>query len=186
MRILKSFLLLAAAAAFVSCSPVTVLSDVDSSVDFTQFKTFSFLGWQANSDQLLNDMDRERIHNAFGNEFDARGLEYVESGGDMEVSLFIVVDQKTSVTAYTNYYGGGYGGYHRYGGGWGGGYANTTYSENDYLEGTLVMDAFDGESKKQIWQGVARKTVTENPQKRTENIPKAIGLLMNKFPVPKK
>ena len=102
----------------------------------------------------------------------------------MDITLFIVVDQKTSVTAYTNYYGGGYGGYHRYGGGWGGGYANTTYSENDYLEGTLVMDVFDGESKKQIWQGVARKTVTENPQKRSENIPKAIGLLMNKFPVP--
>jgi len=192
MKIVRNFLLLAIVAALVSCSPVTILSDVDESVDFTQYKTFSFLGWQANSDQLLNDMDRERIHDAFGNEFEARGLSFVESGGDMAVSLYLVLDQKTSVTAYTNYYGGGmgggYGGYHMAGYGWGMGMgaSNTTYSENDYLEGTMVMDAFDGESKKQIWQGVARSTVTENPQKRATNIPKKVGLLMKKFPVPEK
>jgi pectate lyase len=104
----------------------------------------------------------------------------------MEVSLFLVVDQKTSVSSYTNYYGGRYGAYRRYGYGWGMGYASTTYTENDYLEGTLVMDAFDGESKNQIWQGVAKSTVTENPAKRETSIPKKVGLLMAKFPVAKK
>ena len=177
---------MATVAAFVSCSPVTVLSDVDKTVDFSQYKTFSFLGWQANSDKILNDLDKKRIHDAFGNEFEARGLTYVESGGDMDVTLFIVVDQKTTVTAYTNYYGGGYGGYRRYGYGWGMGYANTTYSENDYMEGTLVMDAFDGKTKNQIWQGVAKSTITENPSKRETSIPKKVGLLMDKFPVAKK
>jgi hypothetical protein len=188
MKIVRSTMLLAIMAALVSCSSVKVFSDVDDTVDFSQFKTFSFLGWQANSDQLLNDMDRERIHNAFEKELNARGLTFVESDGDLDVSLFLVLDQKTSTTAYTNYYGGGmgggYGAYHMNGGGWGMGYANTTYHESDYLEGTLVFDAFDGESKKQIWQGVARSTVTENREKRATNIPKKVGLLMKKFPVP--
>ena len=102
----------------------------------------------------------------------------------MDVSLFIVVDQKTSTTAYTNYYGGGgYGRYSRYGGGWGYGHATTTYSESDYLEGTLVMDVFDGESKEQVWQGVATSTVAENPKKREQGIPKKINALMKKYPV---
>ena len=101
----------------------------------------------------------------------------------MAVSLFLVIDQKTSTTAYTNYYSGGYRGYYRFRGGWGYGYATTTYSENDYLEGTLVMDVFDGKSKNQVWQGVAKSTVDDNPNTRDKNIPKKVAALMKKFPV---
>jgi len=57
----------------------------------------------------LGELDQKRIRDAFINEFERRGLKRVGNNGDMEVSLFIVVDQKTSVTAYTNYYGGRYG-----------------------------------------------------------------------------
>ena len=169
--------------AMVSCSTVKVVTDMDTNTDFSKYSTYSFLGWQDDSDRILNDMDRQRLRDAFINEFDRRGLKAVPENGDMEISLFIVVDQKTSVTAYTNYYGGRYGGYYRYGGGWGMGYANTTYQESDYMEGTLVMDVFDGESKKQVWQGIATKTVSENPQKRDKTIPASISSLMRKFPV---
>jgi len=185
MKILKSFLLLAIAAALVSCTTVKVVSDVDKTIDFTQYKTFSFLGWQENSDRLLNDLDKIRLHEAFGNELEARGLSYVENDGDMDITLFVVVDRKTTVTAYNNYYGGGYGGYGRYGGGWGYGSGTTTYSESDYVEGTLVMDAFDGKTKNQIWQGVATSTINENPAKREQSIPKKVAELMYKFPVKK-
>jgi hypothetical protein len=171
-------------ALMVSCSTVKVVTDMDKTVDFTQYKTYSFLGWQQNSDQIMNEFDKKRMHEAFGNEFKARGLEFVEEGGDMAVSLFIVIDQKTSVTAYTDYYGSGGNGYSRYGGGWGYGSSTTTYSENDYLKGTLVLDVFDTKTKDQIWQGVATGTVTEDPAKREKTIPKSVGALMKEFPVP--
>jgi hypothetical protein len=158
---------------------------MDKTVDFSQYKTYSFLGWEKNSDEILNEFDKKRIKDAFANEFNARGIKYVESGGDMDISLFIVVDQKTSTTAYTDYYTTGYRGYRRYRGGWGYGFAETTYSETDYLEGTLVMDVFDGKSKDQIWQGIAKSTVTENPQTRAKKHPSSIGALMNKFPIKK-
>ena len=183
MRILRLFSVMAFVMAMVSCSTVKVVVDMDSKTDFSKYETYSFLGWQNDSDQILNEFDKKRFHDAFKNEFERRGLTFVEESGDMEVSLFVVVDQKTSVTSYTNYYGGRYGGYYRYGGGWGMGYANTTYQESDYLEGTLVMDVFDGESKKQVWQGIATKTVTENPAKREKTIPASISSLMRKFPV---
>ena len=183
MKTIRLFTMLPILVAMAACSPVKVLTDVDKTVDFTKYETYSFLGWQDNSDVILNDFDRKRMRDAFTSEFEARGLKRLEENGDMESTLFIVVDQKTSTTAYTDYYGGGYGGYHRYGGGWGYGSATTTYSESDYLEGTMVMDVFDGTTKDQVWQGIATGTITENPDKRDKTIPAKIAALMKKFPV---
>ncbi len=166
-----------------SCSSVKVTTDSEKSTDFSQYKSFSFLGWQNDSDKVLNEFDKKRMRDAFKSEFQKRNLKFVESGGDMTVSLFIVVSQEKSVTAYTNHYGGGgYGRYRRYGGGWGGS-STTSYSEHDYLKGTLVLAVFDEQSGDQIWQGVAAKTVEEKPEKREKSIPKTIAALMKKFPV---
>lgn len=166
-----------------NCSSIKVTTDSEKSTDFSQYKSFSFLGWQNDSDQIMNEFDRKRMRDAFTQEFQKRNLKHVESGGDMTVSLFIVVSQEKSVTAYTNHYGGGgYGRYRRYGGGWGGS-STTSYSENDYLKGTLVMDVFDENSGDQIWQGVASKTVEEKPEKREKSIPKTVAALMKKFPI---
>ena len=51
------------------------------------------------------------------------------------------------------------------------------------LDGTLVVDLFDGESKEQIWQSVATKTVSEKPEKREKSIPKGVKKTMKKFPI---
>lgn len=183
MKTIQFFLVIALVALTSSCSSVKVLADMDKTVDFSAYKTYSFLGWQDDSGKILNDVDKKRLRDAFVSEFEARGMKAVPENGDIDITLFIVVDKKTSVTAYTNYYGGGYGRYSRYGGGWGYGFASTTYSENDYLEGTLVMDVFDGKSKGQVWQGVATSTIVENPDKREKYIPAKVSALMKKYPV---
>ena len=183
MKVLRLFSVMVFVMAMISCSTVKVVVDMDKTADFSKYETYSFLGWQYDSDKILNDFDRKRMKDAFISEFERRGMKPVKESGDMEISLFIVVDQKTSVTAYTDYYGGRYGGYHRYMGGWGYGYANTTYTESDYLEGTVIMDVFDGETKNQVWQAIATGTVTENPAKREKTIPAKIQALMRKFPV---
>ena len=77
-----------------SCSSVKVVTDIDKTVDFTKFNTYSFLGWEKNSDASLSEFDKKRIKDSFRTELKARGLNYVEENGDMEISLFIVVDQK--------------------------------------------------------------------------------------------
>jgi len=183
MKTLKISLIIALAALMVSCSTVTVVTDMDKTVDFSNYKTYNFLGWQQDSDKILNEFDKKRVRDAFISEFEARGLEMVNENGDMAITLFVVVDQRTSVTAYTDYYGSGYRGYRRYRGGWGYGSASTSYTEEDYLQGTLVMDVFDGETKGQVWQGIATSTVSEKPEKREKGIPAKIGALMKKFPI---
>jgi hypothetical protein len=183
------FVFLIASIVLAGCSGLTVVADFDPSVDFNQYKTFEYYGWIEESDRVLNDLDRRRIESAFGAEFEARGLKYVEEGGDMVVGLFILAEQKTQTTAQTTQmgggYGGGYGGYygHGPGWGWGGGHSTTTYSEYDYVEGTLVCDIYDKAKEQLVWEGVGKGTINDNPQKREQSIPEAVKKIMAKYPV---
>ena len=180
-KIIPGVLLSIAVLFFAGNLQAQVTADFDKSVDFSQYKTYSFLGWQKDSDTLLNDFDKKRLQDAFKAEFDARNLKFVQSGGDMSVSLFIFVDQKTDLTAYTDYSGGM--GYGRAGWGYGGGSATTTVSEDDYQVGTLIMDCYDAKASKLIFQGKNIKTIQEKSSKREKTIPKAVTKLMSKFPV---
>ncbi len=173
-----------------SCSSLKIYSDVDSTVDFSKYKTLEYYGWAEESDKILTALDKDRIENAFGTEFEKRGFKVVESDGDMIVTLFIVVEQKTTTTATTSHMGGGYGGY--YGGfygygpgyGWGGGHSTTSIQEYDYNVGTLVCDVFDKKDEKLIWEGIGTGEINKNPKNRDKNIPKTVKAIMSKFPVP--
>lgn len=164
-----------------------VKSDYDKTIDFTKYKTYSFAGWQNDSDKLINDLDKTRILDAFKAEFDARNMTLVEDNADAVVTLFLVIDNKTSTTAYTNYMGGmgmGYGYGWGMGMGAGMGTSTTTYSENDYQVGTLVVDVYDAGTKKLAWQGVLQKTINEKASKREKTIPKNAAKIMKQYPVP--
>lgn len=186
---LLAFFSLAGIMLLASCSSIKVTSDYDKGADFSQYKTFEYYGWADESDKILNRFDKERIEQAFGDEFRKRGLKYVKGNGDLVVSLFIVVDQKTSTTAYTDHHNmGGYGyggwGYGGYGSmGMGMGSSTTTYSENDYLVGTLVVDVFDKAQKQLVWEGVGTKTVDDNPNTREKNSAKIAAAIMKPFPI---
>lgn len=172
---------------FLSSAFSQVTADFDKSTDFSKYKTFSFAGWQKDSDQLMNDIDKKTLRTAFENEFSARGLNIVTDNADAVVSLYFVIDNKTSTTAYTNYTGGmGYGvgmGWGMGVGGVGMGTASTTYSEDDYQVGTMVVDVYDVSSKTLIWQGTSQSTIQEKASKRGKTIPKKVAKLMDKYPV---
>ncbi len=68
-------------------------------------------------------------------------------------------------------------------GGVGMGSATTSYSENDYLEGTFVVDMFKENSKDLVWQGVITSVVKEKANKREKTIPKKMKKLMKEYPV---
>lgn len=166
---------------FISLSTDTVAqvkSDYDRDTDFTALKTYSFEGWARDSDQLLNDFDKKRITDALTHEFSLRGLEYVESGADVAITLYVVLNQKTSTTGHSMYTGGmGYSG---------GGLSTLTtdtYYQSDYLKGTFVVGMYSSETKELLWQGVVSSVVKDKPEKREKSIPKNIKKLMKKYPV---
>ncbi len=180
---ITSFLILS------GCNSIKVISDKDPTVDFSQFKTFEYYGWAEESDKILNRFDKERIESAFGDEFRKRGMTYVESGGDVIITLFIVAEQKTKTTATTTGMGGmygGYGGYYGYGPGygWGGGMTTTTYNDYDYVVGTLVVDMYDAKAKHLIWEASGSKTIKEDTKGREDRIKISVAQIMKKYPVP--
>ena len=164
-----------------------VKSDYDKNADFSKYKTYSFAGWEKNSGKILNDMDKERIYNDLKAEFAARGMKYVKSGGDAILALYVVVQKKTSLSSYTDYTGGlgltggwGWG----MGAGWVGGMgtATTTYNKQDYNQGTLVVDLYDSQTKKMVWQGVITAVPKNNSKQRDRQFKIQIEKLMNRFP----
>ena len=165
----------------VSCSDLKITSDFDKEKDFDLYDSYVLLPW-TQGDSLINKFDKERILNAVNKQMLDRGHAFNDSDPKLAVSVFLKLDNKTSTTAYSNYYGGyGYG-YAYPGWGWGGGMGATTYSDYHYTIGTLVIDVYDTKSKQLIWQGVGAKSVDESPQTREQSVPKMISYIFKKYP----
>jgi hypothetical protein len=167
-----------------ACSGIKVATDENKSTDFSKYKTYSFLGWQNGSEKLLEESDKKAMYDAFDKEFQKRDMTFVKGGGDMAVSLFLVLSDELSVSGYSSHYGaGGYGRYSTYGYGYYGGTSTGSFAKKKTEKGTLIMDCFDEKSGEQIWQGIATATIKEDPAKRKGSIPSRINALMMKFPV---
>lgn len=183
---------------FVGCTGIKTSSDYDPTINFSEYKTAEFYGWDKNTSDDLNDFDRKRIVLALTEEFQKKGIELKEkgSGGDLIVSLYLTTEQRSEITATTTHNPNihvyvGYGGYYGYGPGWGygpgyGGYSTTHISESEINEGTLICSVFDAEKKQLIYESISRKTIDENPQIRKKSIPYIVRSLMREYPKKKK
>lgn len=196
MKIKSLFALLTLVGAFLftSCSTTKYTVDLDSTIDFTKYKSFKFYGWAEESNKLLTPFDQERIEKAFGAEFDKRSIKHEQETGDLIVTLHIVTEQKTRTTASTTTTGmggyGGYGGYYGHGPsyGWGGAgmgmsTSHTTYNEYDYVVGTLIVDIFDSKGEKLIWESVAKGEINNNTKNREARIISTVSKMMITYPV---
>jgi hypothetical protein len=162
-----------------------VTATMEDSADFSKYKTYSFLGWQNNSGDLLSVEDKAIMRDAFVKEFKRRGLEKVDSNGDMQISLFIITSEETALSGYNDYVGKGYGGYNHYMGGVGSptGTYNNNYKTRSKMVGTLIMDVFDGKSKSKVWSALATGTVEKKAKNRPKTMPPKISAIMREFPV---
>ena len=180
-----------------SCSSLEVTNNWDKEFDFKSVKTYSMYPWDKHNDSMINDYDKETIVLAVKDEMDRRGYKYVEKNGDLIVSVYVTLNNKTDYQAYTNHYGG----YAGYGGGWGyygspwafgygygpGYYGGaTTVTAVNYTQGTLVIDIFELKNKKLVWQGIGTKTVETDLAIRDKTLPKNISHIFRRFPVAKK
>lgn len=121
--------------------------------------------WIEDSNTKVLDFYKINLEKYFESEFLKRRIKAVnKSEGDIIVSLLIIIKTKVETVANTtstnigkvNNYGGmhGYGGFYGYGYGWGGGHPQsqsiTTYSEQEYEAGTLIVSVYDAKKKELI------------------------------------
>jgi len=148
-----------------------VQTDFDHKANFTQYKTYS---WQEikPADSLWD----ARIKDAVDAQLAAKGWTQVQSGGD--VAIVAIKTTQTQRTLQTFYDG--------FGGGWRwrgfGGMGESTTTEQDYKEGTLVVDLYDAKTKQLVWRGSVEDTVSDKAEKNEKNLDKAVAKMFKDFP----
>ena len=162
-----AFFLIMLASAFAQ----HVKTDFDHHANFSQYKTYS---WQ--EIKPPNSLWDARIKNAVDAQLAAKGLTQVASGGD--ISIVAIKTTRTERTLQTFYDG--------FGGGWRwrgfGGMGEATTTEQDYKEGTLVVDMYDAKTKRLIWRGSAEDTLSDKAAKNEKNLDKGVAKMFKKFP----
>jgi hypothetical protein len=113
---------------------------------------------------------KERIIAAVNAQLRIKGLRLVSDGADLMIGANIATEEKHTWETY--YSGSDWG--------WGGGWATT--EERIYDVGTLVVDLFDAQSKKLVWEGTAIDTLPNKPEKRTKEYGKYIEKMFRYYP----
>jgi len=150
-----------------------VKTDFDHQANFSQYKTYS---WQ--EIKPANSLWDARIKNAVDAQLAAKGWTQVASGGDVAVVAIKTSQTQRSLQTFYDGFGGGWG-WRRFGGG---GFGEATTTEQDYKEGTLVIDLYDAKTKQLIWRGSAEDMLSSKAEKNEKNLEKGVAKMFKKFP----
>src|ERR1700730_7532427 len=148
-----------------------VKSDYDHSVNFDQYKTFSWEKVQT-KDPLMVD----RIKAAVNSALSAKGWTLVPSGGDVEVFAIETTQNQQTLDTFYNGFGGG----RRWGGF--GGFGDATTTVDTYKVGTLVVDLFEAKTEKLVWRSSSSDTLSDKADKNTKNLDKGVNKMFQHFP----
>ena len=173
MKILKLLFLLCLVV-LTSCSSVRVVSDYDTKVDFTSYKTFAF--YKKGIDKAsVSDLDKKRIMRAVEAELVAKGFSK-SANPDILVSIFTKSREQVNVSD------------NNIGIGWGWGYnpwfyGRTNININQYTEGTLFIDFIDKNTNELIWQGIGSGAMKmSNIEKKEERINEFVYKIISTYP----
>ncbi len=142
--------------------------DYAADFEFEKVKTFQYV---ETSDAAMREglMD-SRIKEGIISRLKARGLQQVESNPDIYVT-YLVMTEKNTVYNTTSIGYGGYGsGWHS----WGASVGTSMTTPSTYVEGTLIVDAYEPQAKKLVWHATGTVTVKDDPQKRAKQVEKIL------------
>ena len=166
----------------VGCSTTKLRTDYDQRFSFRDLRTYQWLDKRvrtARNPAVNSPLVQERIQRAVDIELLRLGFEKASSREpDFLITYHVIADDKYELSIYDDYSYYGYFGHHgrpHYG--------STIYADK-YLEGTLILDIIDAETKKLIWRGWATKALDDNP--KPENVQmyvnKAVRKILKEFP----
>lgn len=144
--------------------------------DFSKYHSYKWviIDGATPVDQILD----QQIKAAVDKQLSSKGFTRKDSDPvDLFVGYEVAMDQEKELTGW----GGG-------GVGWrlGGGMATVTTSTIDV--GMLSLDIYDPAQKSLVWRGTASETVSKSgtPEKKQQQLDKAMAKLLKKFPPPAK
>jgi len=174
-RIFALALAVALLPAFAAAQKTTY--DYDKSAPFATFKTYAWKDGTKAGNELID----KRLVEGIEAQLAAKGLTKNDASPDVFVVYHVAFDQQKDISSYSS--GPMYGGY---GWGWGGGWGTTTTDVRvrEILVGTLAVDLVDAKNKQMAWRGLGTKEIntTAKPEKRDENIKKALDKIFKNYP----
>jgi hypothetical protein len=160
-----------------------VRTDYDHSANFSQYNSYSW-----GKVKTSNPFYVTRIQQAVNQQLQAKGWQLMPSGGAVTVFATDQVHNQQELQTMYDGWGGGWGGGWGWGGwGWGGGWADpgittaTTTTTNQPVS-NLVVDLFEGSSKKLLWRGLATEDLSTNSSKNTKMLDGDINNMFKNFP----
>lgn len=150
-----------------------VQTDFDHQANFSQYKTYS---WQEirPPDSLWD----ARIKRAVDAQLAAKGWTQVDNSGDVAIVAIKTTQTQRTLQTFYNGMGGGWG-WRRFGGG---GFGESETTEQDYKDGTLVIDLYDAKNKQLIWRGSAEEMLSSKAEKNEKNLDKGVEKMFKNFP----
>jgi hypothetical protein len=164
-----------------SCSSgPTIRSEVDPTADFAAYSTFAFFTPFGLDRDGYGTPVANLVRTAARAELTRRGLQFVESGGDLLINAGGNVVEKQRVDTVPGAYG--YYGYRHGRYGMWAGYDDVVVT--DYEEGTLTIDAVDRARNQMVWSGIAVGRVTDETRAQRDTVvPAVVGEIFATFPV---
>jgi hypothetical protein len=147
-------------------------TDYDHSVNFTQYKTYSWIKVQAGdslwADRIQQDVDKQLA---------AKGWTKVAANGNASISAFQSTQNQTTLETFYDGFGGGW----RWRG-FGGGPGMSTTTTDVTKVGTVVVDIFASQSQQLIWRGKESADLSGQPDKNAKTLAKNLASLFKHFP----
>ena len=141
--------------------------DSDPAAPFATYKTYAWV----DGTPAPNPLNEDRLHSAVDARLALAGLRMNTTNPDVVVATHVTTQEHQELVA------NGFG----YGPWWGGGYG--TAKVETYVEGTLVVDLYDANTKKMVWRGVATATASDKPTKNMSKMNKALDKMFEKLPI---
>lgn len=155
-----------------------VHTDFDHHAPFSDYHTYTI-----GKIQTSNPLDQSVLKDEIRRDLQYHGWRQVPQGGDVVITAIgSQRDQRQYQTFYDGlgpgFGWGGWGGW--WGGGWGGSPSTTTVREIPV--GTLIVDMYDTHTHNMVWRGMSHETESDNMNKNSGKLQKAIDEMFYKFP----
>lgn len=152
-----------------SCKSIHVNADYDTSVNFSNYKTFAF--HKPSIDQVpISDLDKRRILKAIDQTMVQKG--FIKN---KLPDLLISISTKAVEKVYVNQM--------NYGWGWGPGFNNPNFGYTDsVIEGILYIDIIDAKTKNLIWQGKGQGVLEQETHAKEAKIKEFVSQILMQYP----
>jgi len=175
-KLLFSIISFSAIIGIISCSSVSVSTDYDASIDFSNYQTYEISKDPIKGSELENAaLVKKRVLEAIKKAMSSKGFLFEDSDkADLVVYTHAGTSERMNVSDW-GYSNGAWWGPYPYG---------RNIDVSYYTEGSLFIDIIDNVKDELIWRGVGSAVVKDRgtPEERQEFIDNAVVKILTDFP----